>query len=75
MSNDSDQTLSTTKKFAIGWKSSASGRIGVGTTLFEKEEAERLVAELNQKYPDIDHEAVLPEPAGPEPVSGSKPLE
>lgn len=32
--------------------------MGKGTTLFEKEEAEDLVQELNRDFPDIHHEAV-----------------
>ncbi len=50
-----------------------SGSIGTGTKRFEKAEAERLAAELNVEYPEIDHEAVVhtppaAEPAGAEPV-------
>jgi len=61
------------KTYAIQWKSSVSGSIGIGTKRFEKEEAERLATELNAEYPDIDHEAVIPpppalEPAGAEPA-------
>lgn len=48
------------KTHAIYWKSAGSGQIGIGTKLFEKKEAERLAAELNEDYPDIDHEAVIP---------------
>ena len=48
------------KTHAIHWKSTVSGSIGTGTKLFEKEEAERLASELNEKYPDIDHDAVIP---------------
>jgi hypothetical protein len=48
------------KTHAIYWKSTVSGQIGTGTKLFEKEEAERLATELNEDYPDIDHEAVIP---------------
>ena len=51
------------KTYAIHWKSSVTGTIGTGTKLFEKKEAERLAAELNEGYPDIDHEAVIPVPA------------
>jgi len=51
------------KTHAIFWKSAVSGQIGTGTKLFEKKEAERLAAELNEGYPDIDHEAVIPVPA------------
>jgi len=50
------------KTYAIHWKSSVTGTIGTGTKRFEKEDAERLVAELNENYPDIDHEAVIPAP-------------
>ena len=50
------------KTYAIHWKSSVTGTIGTGTKRFEKEDAERLVAELNENYPDIDHEAIIPAP-------------
>ena len=48
------------KTYAIYWKSTVSGQIGTGKKLFEQKEAERLAAELNEEYPDIDHEAVIP---------------
>jgi hypothetical protein len=51
------------KTYAIHWKSSVSGTIGTGTKLFEQKEAERLATELNEDYPDIDHEAVISVPA------------
>jgi len=50
------------KTYAIHWKSSVSGNTGTGTKRFAKEEAGRLATELNEKYPDIDHEAVIPAP-------------
>ena len=56
------------KTHAIHWKSTVSGSIGTGTNLFEKEEAERLATELNEKYPDIDHDAVIPVPSSAEPA-------
>ena len=56
------------KTHAIHWKSSVTGTIGIGTKLFEKETAERLATELNESYPDIDHEAVIPAPAAAEPA-------
>ena len=56
------------KTHAIHWKSTVSGKIGTGTRLFEKEEAERLATELNGDYPDIDHDAVIPVPASAEPA-------
>jgi hypothetical protein len=51
------------KTHAIHWKSIVNGTRGTGTKLFEKKEAERLATELNEGYPDIDHEAVIPVPA------------
>jgi len=59
--------------YAIHWKCSSTGRIGIGKALFPKEEAERLAAELNEEYPDIDHAAVIrvlppSEVADPEPI-------
>ena len=51
------QTLMNT--YAIQWKCSSTGRIGTGTALFAKEEADRLAMELNQEYPDIGHETVI----------------
>ena len=56
------------KTHAIHWKSTVSGKIGIGTKLFEKGEAERLATELNEKYPDIDHDAVIPVPPSAEPA-------
>jgi hypothetical protein len=57
------------KTYAIGWKCTATGRIGTGSKLFEKEDADRLAMELNESYPDIDHEAVVPPPPSVEPAS------
>ena len=48
------------KTYAIRWKSSVTGTTGTGTNRFEKEEAERLAKELNEDYPEINHEAVVP---------------
>ena len=44
--------------YVIQWKSKVNGRAGRGTKHFEKEEADRLVAELNHEYPEIEHAAV-----------------
>ena len=64
------------KTHAIHWKSRDTGTIGTGTKLFEKGEAEHLAAELNEKFPDIDHKAVLHTPGPVEPaVSGPAPPE
>jgi hypothetical protein len=54
------------KTHAIFWKSVVSGQIGTGTKRFEKEDAERLATELNNDYPDIVHEAVIPVPTAVE---------
>jgi hypothetical protein len=54
------------KTHAIHWKSAVSGQSGTGKKLFDKNEAERLATELNEDYPDIDHEAVIPVPAAAE---------
>jgi hypothetical protein len=47
------------KTHTIHWKSLINGKIGTGTFLFEKEEAECLAEELNRDYPGIHHEAVM----------------
>ena len=44
--------------FLIQWKSKVNGRAGRGTKRFEKDEADRLVEELNREYPQIEHQAV-----------------
>jgi hypothetical protein len=60
------------KTYAIHWKSTVSGTVGSGTKRFEKDAAERLATELNEQYPDIDHEAVIPAlPADEPPVAKS----
>lgn len=44
--------------YVIQWKSKVNGRAGRGTKQFERDEAERLVEELNREYPQIEHQAV-----------------
>lgn len=63
------------KTHAIRWTSNVSGTVGIGTKLFEKEAAERLAHELNENYPDILHQAVIPLPRAPDPaaVPGAEP--
>ena len=46
------------KMYVIQWKSKVNGRAGRGTKVFEQEEAEQLVEELNSEYPDIEHQLV-----------------
>jgi len=68
------KAMSDMKPYAIRWKCTVTGRIGTGTMRFEKEEAERLATELNGKYPNIDHEVIIPaaapsaQPAAVEPT-------
>ena len=56
------------KSYAIYWKSTVTGTMGTGTKRFEKDEAERLAAELNESYPEIEHQAIIPVPKPAEPV-------
>ena len=44
------------RMYVVQWKSKVNGRSGRGTRKLDREEAERLVAELNREFPDIDHE-------------------
>ena len=44
------------KTYVIKWKSKVNGRAGRGTKLFDHDEGEELVTELNRDYPDIQHE-------------------
>ena len=46
------------KTYVIQWKSKVNGRAGRGTKQFGREEAERLVEELNQEYPQIEHQVL-----------------
>jgi hypothetical protein len=54
------------KTYAIHWKSCVTGTVGTGTKRFEKEDAERLATELNENYPEINHEAIIPAPTAAE---------
>ena len=45
------------KSYVIQWKSTVNGRTGRGTKLFDWEQAQELADELNQEYPNIQHEA------------------
>ncbi len=46
------------KRYIIEWKDKTGERSGKGKKFFTREEAERLAAELNQDYPNFEHEAV-----------------
>ena len=66
-------------KYVIQWKSKVNGRAGRVTKLFEREEGEELVQELNRDYPDIQHELVkveagtlTPATEEPAPAPGNK---
>ena len=52
------------KTYVIQWKSKINGRAGKGTKQFSLEEAETLVQELNQEYPNIHHEIMDSEGSG-----------
>jgi hypothetical protein len=45
-------------KYVIQWKSLTNGRAGRGSKVFSREEAEQLVRELNEEYPQILHEVI-----------------
>lgn len=51
------------KSYIIQWKSKVNGRIGRGTRQFDRDEADRLAAELNREYPEIHHEVTEAEPS------------
>jgi hypothetical protein len=57
------------KSYAIHWKSCVTGTAGTGTKRFDQEEAELLAKELNENYPEIAHEAIIPAPEAAEPAS------
>ncbi len=42
----------------IHWRNIANGRTGTGSKSFTREEAEKLVVELNEDYPEIEHKAI-----------------
>ena len=65
--------------YVIQWKSKVNGRAGRGTKLFDREEAGRLVEELNREYPQIEHAFIEAQPAPAEsreesPVPNPTPL-
>ena len=57
------------KTHVIHWQSTVSGKTGTGTKFFEKEAAQRLATELNEDYPDINHDARIPAAASAEPAA------
>ncbi len=46
-------------RYVIQWKSKVNGRAGKGSKEFDRQEAERLVQELNAEYPEIQHEVIV----------------
>lgn len=60
------------KSYLIQWKSKVNGRAGRGNKVFSREDAERLAAELNQEYPDIEHEPVPVETPAPPALVGAE---
>jgi hypothetical protein len=61
-------------QYVIQWKSKLNGRTGRGSKPFFREEAEHICAELNQEYPDIEHEVAefIPNQETPEDVDFSR---
>ncbi len=53
-----DKKVEMNKSYVIQWKSKVNGRMGRGTKLFDREEADRLALELNREFPQIEHEVV-----------------
>ena len=51
------------KTHIIHWRCRLSGKIGMGCILLAPEEADLLVKELNEEFPEIQHEAQLSEKA------------
>jgi len=45
------------KTHVIHWKCRISGRTGIGPILLAPEEADLLTKELNEEFPDIQHQA------------------
>lgn len=52
------QTPAETGLYVIQWRNKINGRNGRGTKTFPQAEAYLLAQELNDNYPDIEHEAV-----------------
>lgn len=61
--------------FVIQWKNKVNGRAGKGGKVFRRDEALRLVQELNEEYPQILHEVVPAPPPKPEPEAVETGLE
>ena len=51
------------KTHVIHWKCRLSGKRGVGSILLGPEQADLLAKELNEEFPEIQHEAQLAEKA------------
>jgi hypothetical protein len=58
------------QRYVIRWTSKVSGRVGRGTRNFGREEADQLATELNDLYPEIEHE-VIEAPRAPAVVENS----
>ena len=59
------------KHYVIQWKSKVNGRSGRGTKQFNREDAERLVEDLNHEYPQIEHGLLEIQAAAPPPATDS----
>ncbi len=47
------------ERYTIYWESKMSGQKGNGTATFTLQEAEDIVKDMNEKYPDIIHWAQI----------------
>ena len=51
------------KKYIISWKSKITEKFGHGNTTFSLKEAEKICYNLNCKFPNTQHSAILSFPA------------
>jgi hypothetical protein len=49
------------KTHVIHWRCRISGKTGIGSILLEAVKADLLAKELNEEFPEIEHEAKVPE--------------
>ena len=56
------------KMYVIAWKSKQGEGAGTGKRLFSRDEAERLVEELNRDYPDFEHTVAPADSSEPAPA-------
>jgi hypothetical protein len=49
------------KTHVIHWRCRTSGKTGIGSIFLEAVKADLLAKELNEEFPEIEHEAKVPE--------------